>query len=205
MHQTPNSLCPYAPARTTLWAAAPRRKRQFQPLRVRRRCSRKRMRWRTVGAWNARVGGCNVQRWQASTVEENRGLVLVRHARGSERGRCGPCATAACAHSRSARARAAGNCAVPTPVPRGAYMRGRFSAIGCDASIRIGLVVKTLITCLLTSTISNATARLVQSESRFERSKRDSGSGRYKWRVRSAWRSDPPAELQCDRPSRAQP
>ena len=51
-------------------------------------------------------------------------------------------------------------------------MRGRFSAIGCDASVRIGLVVKTLITCLLTSTISNATARptarLVQSESRFE-------------------------------------
>lgn len=47
-------------------------------------------------------------------------------------------------------------------------MRERFSAIGCDASVRIGLVVKTLITCLLTSTISNATARLVQSESRFE-------------------------------------
>jgi hypothetical protein len=57
-------------------------------------------------------------------------------------------------------------------------MRGRFSAIGCDASVRIGLVVKTLITCLLTSTISNATARLVQSESRFETVKKNGTLGR---------------------------
>ncbi len=57
-------------------------------------------------------------------------------------------------------------------------MRGRFSAIGCDASVRIGLVVKTLITCLLTSTISNATARLVQSESRFETVKKNGTPGR---------------------------